>query len=111
MTTVSWFSLLAASGGFAGGSYFLKRYADLGTLGDLGCAFAILAVSNLLYAQVLAKGLGQGAAMSSMTHLILMSIIGMAAFGERLTYHQAGGLFLALCSIWLIAQGAQPTTR
>ena len=99
MTAVSWLSLLASSGGFAGGSYFLKRYADLGSLVDLGCAFAIFALSNLIYAQVLAKGLGQGAAMSSMTHLIIVSVIGMTAFGERMTYHQISGLMLALCSI------------
>ncbi|MDA5556179.1 hypothetical protein [Shimia sp. MMG029] len=45
MTAVSWLSLLASSGGFASGSYFLKRYADLGSLADLGCAFAIFALS------------------------------------------------------------------
>lgn len=110
MTTVSWLSLLASSGGFAGGSYFLKRYADLGTLFDLGWAFAIFALSNLIYAQVLAKGLGQGAAMSSMTHLIIVSLIGVTAFGERMTYHQIGGLMFALCSIWLFAQSSQSVT-
>lgn len=107
MNTVSWLSLLASSGGFAGGSYFLKRFADLGSLNDLGCAFAIFALSNLIYVNVLAKGLGQGAAMSSMSHLILMTIIGTTAFGERLTYHQVGGLMFALCSIWLIANSTQ----
>lgn len=107
MTTVSWLSLLASSGGFAGGSYFLKRYADFGTLGDLGYAFAIFALSNLIYANVLAKGLGQGAAMSSMTHLIIMSLVGLIAFGERMTFHQVGGLIFAMCSIWLFAQSAE----
>ncbi len=107
MTTVSWLSLLASSTGFAAGSYFLKRYADLGSMSDLGHAFAIFALSNLLYAQLLAKGLGQGAAMSSMTHLILMSALGVAVFGERFSYHQAGGLLFAICSIWLFAQNTQ----
>ena len=110
MTAVSWLSLLASSGGFAGGSFFLKRNADLGTLTDLGCALAILALSNLLYAQVLAKGLGQGAAMSSMAHLIIVSLIGVAAFGERMTYHQIGGLIFAVCSIWMFAQSTQSVT-
>ncbi|MGJ8530098.1 hypothetical protein [Maritalea sp.] len=109
MTNVSWLSLLASSGGFAGGSFFLKRYADLGTLSDLGYAFAIFALSNLIYAQVLARGLGQGAAMSSMTHLILMSVLGVAVFGERLNYYHVGGLMFALCSIFLFAQSTQPT--
>lgn len=107
MTTVSWLSLLASSGGFAGGSYFLKRYADLGSMADLGYAFAIFALSNLIYVNVLTKGLGQGAAMSSMAHLILMTIIGITAFEERLTYHQVSGLMFALCSIWLFAQSSQ----
>ncbi|ALG91167.1 MULTISPECIES: hypothetical protein [Actibacterium] len=109
MMAMSWLSLLASSGGFAGGSYFLKRYADLGMLTDLGYAFAIFALSNLIYAQVLSKGLGQGAAMSSMTHLILMSVLGVTVFGERLSYHQVAGLMFALCSIWLFAQSARMT--
>lgn len=108
MTAASWLSLLASSGGFASGGYFLKRFADLGLLADLGCAFAIFALSNLIYASVLAKGLGQGAALSSMTHLILMTVIGITAFGERLNYHQIGGLMFALCSIWLFALSAKP---
>ena len=108
MTGVSWLSLLASSLGFSAGSYFLKRYADLGTLGDLGFAFTIFALSNLAYAQILSKGLGQGVAMSSMSHLIVMSVLGVVAFGERLGHYQLGGLICALFSIWLFALSAKP---
>lgn len=107
MTAVSWLSLLSSSVGFSAGSYFLKRYADLGTLGDLGIAFAIFALSNLVYAQILSKGLGQGVAMSSMSHLIVMSVLGVFVFGERLGHYQLGGLICALCSIFLFTLSAK----
>ncbi|KZY52580.1 MAG: hypothetical protein RLP08_03445 [Marinovum algicola] len=100
MTGVSWLSLLASSVGFSAGSYYLKRYADLGTLGDLGFAFTIFALSNLAYAQILSKGLGQGVAMSSMSHLIFMSVLGFVAFGERPGPEQVLGMVCALLSIW-----------
>ncbi|WP_282091457.1 hypothetical protein [Epibacterium ulvae] len=105
MTAVSWLSLLASNLGFACGSYFLKRFADNGSLDDLGCSFAILALSNLIYIQVLAQGLGKGAALSSMTHLILMSVVGLVTFGERMSFHHMGGLMFAIFSIWLFANG------
>lgn len=107
MAIMFWLCLLASSVGFSAGSYFLKRYADLGTLSDLGVAFSIFAVSNLLYAQILSKGLGQGVAMSSMSHLIVMSVLGVLVFGERLGHYQLGGLICALCSIFLFALSAK----
>ena len=107
MNITSWLFLLVSSGGFASGSYYLKRYADMGALVDLTCAFVIFALSNLLYAQLLTKGLGQAAALSSMSHLVLMSVLGVTAFGERLNTYQIGGLMFALCSIWLFAKSAQ----
>lgn len=88
MTGVLAINLVVSSVGFATGGYFLKRFADFGALSDLACAFAIYALSNIIYAQVIAKGLGQGAALSSMSHLLLMSTLGVLVFGERLTYHR-----------------------
>jgi drug/metabolite transporter (DMT)-like permease len=107
MTGILALNLVVSSIGFATGGYFLKRFADFGTLPDLGYAFAAYALSNLIYAQVLAKGLGQGAALSSMTHLVLMSVLGVFVFGERLSYYQLGGLMFALCSIVLFTQSNQ----
>jgi uncharacterized membrane protein len=97
-------SLLASTTGFTAESFFLKRYADLGTLTDLGCAFAVFAFTNLFYARVFAKGLGQGAILSSMSQVVLVSALGALVFGERLNAHQLIALGLAICSIWLFAQ-------
>jgi uncharacterized membrane protein len=104
METTTLLSLVASSAGFTTGSLFLKRFADYGTLTDLGCAFAVFACTNLIYARVLARGLGQGAVLSSMSQVVLMSALGALVFGERLNAHQILGLGLAICSIWLFAQ-------
>ncbi len=102
MTAASWLCLFASSGGFGAGAIFLKRYADFGTLFDLAVAFAIFAISNLLYAQILTKGLGQGAVLSSMSHMVLMSAAGILLFGERLNPIQLTGLVLAVISVWMV---------
>lgn len=103
MTALNWLCLFASSGGFGAGAIFLKRYADLGTLFDLTVAFAIFAVSNLLYAHILAKGLGQGAVLSSTSHIVLMSAAGILLFGERMNSIQVTGLVFAIISVWLVA--------
>ena len=107
MTALLAFNLIVSSAGFALGGVYLKRYADAGGWSDLATAFAICAASNLVYAQILAKGLGQGAVLSGMTHLILMSAIGVLLFGERLGPHHVAGLVTALAAIWLFALGNQ----
>ena len=104
MTVNTWISLCSSSIGFVAGSLFLKRYADLGKLSDLSYAFAIFAASNLLYAQLLARGLGQGTALSSMAQIVLMSVVGLVVFGERMNSHQIGGLTLACLSIFVFAR-------
>ncbi|MGH1398393.1 MAG: hypothetical protein ACRBCT_04185 [Alphaproteobacteria bacterium] len=95
------FNLCASSVGFAVGSVYLKRYADHGAWLDLGGAFLVFGLSNLVYAQVLAKGLGQGAVLGSMAHLILMSVAGVLLFGERMGIYHVAGLVSALATIWL----------
>ena len=57
--------------------------------------------------QVLAKGLGQGAALSSMAHLILMSVAALVLFGERMGPLHVAGLVNALATIWLFALASQ----
>jgi drug/metabolite transporter (DMT)-like permease len=109
MTAHFVFNLIASSAGFALGGVFLKRYADAGAWHDLGVAFAIFACSNLLYAHVLAKGLGQGAVLSSMAHLLLMSAGGVLIFGERMGPMHVAGLVSALVTIWLFTLASQIT--
>lgn len=107
MTGLTVFNLVVSSAGFAVGSVFLKRYADAGAWLDLGAAFLIFGLTNLVYVQLMTKGLGQAAAMSSMAHLLLMSVAGVLMFGERLGQYQIVGLVLSLITIWLFAQNTQ----
>ncbi len=110
MFATIWISLVASSLGFTAGSVFLKRFADQGAMSDLTVSFIVFAISNLIYAQVLARGLGQGVVLSSMTQIVVMSGLGALLFGERLTPQQICGLILAVLSIWLIcsAGGTKP---
>ena len=98
-----WVYLTASSLGFSAGSVFLKRYADLGGALNLTVSFAIFAASNLIYAQVLARGLGQGAVLCSMVQILIMCGLGVVLFGERLGFHQLAGLVLAIGSVWLFS--------
>ncbi|MEM7318498.1 MAG: hypothetical protein AAF408_05685, partial [Pseudomonadota bacterium] len=65
-------------------------------------SFTILAVSNLIFVQVIRTGLGQGIVASSMSQIILMAALGMLVFGEKLTGAQLAGVVLATLSIALI---------
>lgn len=103
MNGLTVFNLAASSAGFALGGVYLKRYADDGGWGDLGIAFVVFAASNLLYAPLLAKGLGHGAVLSSMAHLLVMSALGVMLFGEKLGVYHLAGLVSALATIWLFA--------
>lgn len=94
------FNLALSSCGFAVGSVYLKRFADHGSWLDLSGALLIFGLSNLAYAQVLAKGLGQGAVLSSMAQLIIMSAAGVMLFGERFGLYHVAGLVSALTTIW-----------
>ncbi|MEP4987397.1 MAG: hypothetical protein ABJV68_06860 [Paracoccaceae bacterium] len=102
-------NVAVSSAGFALGGVYLKRYADMGGWYDLGAAFLVFGCSNLVYAQVLAKGLGSGAALSSMAHLVIMSAVGVLMFGERLGIYQISGLIMALMSIWLFSNAIHST--
>ena len=95
------FSIAASSIGFVAGGLFLKKYADTGALSQLGIAFTIFGVSNLIYAQVLAKGLGQGSVLTGMAHLIMMSAAGVLFFGEKMGPYHVAGLVSALATIWM----------
>ncbi|MEM7076923.1 MAG: hypothetical protein AAF484_17690 [Pseudomonadota bacterium] len=97
-----WFSLLGSSAGFTLGSLLLKRYADTGAWTTLSMSFAVFAASNLLFAHVLKGGLGSGVVASSMLQIILMAVLGVVIFGERLDPFQIAGVALAAVSIFLM---------
>ncbi len=91
--TLWWLNLAGSSSGFTLGSLCLKRFADTGAWTTLSVSFAIFAVSNLLFAQVLRAGLGQGVVASSMLQIILMAILGFLVFGEKLGRPLGVGVF------------------
>ncbi|WP_299730631.1 hypothetical protein [uncultured Tateyamaria sp.] len=101
-----WFALATCGTGFTAGSVLLKRFADTGLGHFLILAFLIFGLSNLAYARLLAHGLGQGAVLSSMSQVVVLSVIGAAVFGERFSASQAAGLGLAILSIWLFTRAA-----
>lgn len=95
--------LLASSLGFCIGGFFLKRYADTGGLAALAISFTVYLSANLVFARVIAGGLGAGMASASMIQLCVMVILGAVFFGEKLTITQAAGLVCALLAIGLFA--------
>ena len=54
--TMWWLNLAGSSSGFTLGSLCLKRFADTGAWTTLSVSFAIFAVSNLLFAQMMTLG-------------------------------------------------------
>ena len=102
--TSYWLILCAAGACFTAGSVLLKQFADTGVSCVLLLAILALGVGNLAYMRLLVHGLGQGAAMSSMSQIIALSILGAVLFGERLGVPQLAGLGLAIASIWLFSQ-------
>ncbi|MEM7289967.1 MAG: hypothetical protein AAF412_06310 [Pseudomonadota bacterium] len=98
-------NVLASSAGFFTGGLILKRYADHGWSWDLVLALTIFSASNIVYARVLAHGLAQGAALSSVLHLALMAIAGTLLFGEALGARQLAALALSGVVMWLFLSG------
>lgn len=107
MTGSVLFYLMSSSAGFSLGTVYLKRFADAGGFHDLGISFVIFAISNLLYAKLLAIGLGPGTVLSSMAQLVLMSVVGIAMFSEKLSPYSLTGLVFALMTIWMFALHTQ----
>ncbi|MEM8821051.1 MAG: hypothetical protein AAGE90_16235 [Pseudomonadota bacterium] len=103
MTTAFWITLFASTVGFVSGTVALTKYAASGSLLWLALSFTIFAIANLLYARILAHGLSQGAALSSISHLLLLVLVG-TVMGERLTGDRVAAVVLAAVAIWLFSK-------
>ncbi len=99
-----WFILSAAGASFTLGSVLLKQFADTRVGHVLFLAVIALGLGNLAYVRLLVHGLGQGAALSSMSQVIALSVLGAVLFGERLAPMQIAGMGMAVASIWLFSQ-------
>ena len=88
-----------ATTGFVAGGGFLKRYADFGQPHDLAISLAAYLIGNLLFIEILRRGLGMGMVLSSMGQLCLMVIIGSAVFGEKFGPMQCAGIAFALLAM------------
>ena len=84
---------------FALGGVYAKRFADLGQFHNLVFSFTAYFAGNLLFLEILKRGLGFGMVLSSMGQLILMVLIGVLLFGERFGPMQGVGLTLAILAI------------
>ena len=104
MTSSPAIMLALSTIGFCTGGVFLKRFADGDGATNLGIALTVFLFSNLAYARLLANGLGQGAIMSSMAHLVVMSAAGALVFGERFGAREGAALSFAVMAAWLAYQ-------
>ena len=95
--------LLICAVGFGTGGIFLKRYANSGMVLDLWVSMGAYLTANLLFIDVLRRGLGYGMVTSSMVQLILMTVAGVWLFDEKLSPMQMAGLACALLAIALFS--------
>ena len=94
-----------AIAGLAFGGVYLKRYADFGIPADLAISLTAYLAANLVFIEILKRGLGFSMVVSSMGKLCLMVVIGALAFGERVGPMEGTGVALALLAIAAFAQG------
>ena len=102
-----WIRFCLAVGSFCVGGSFLKRYADFGQPHDLGLSLGAYLIGNLLFIEILKRGLGFGMVLSSAGQLCLMVIIGALVFGERVGPMQGVGVTLAVLAIAAFSYGAE----
>lgn len=102
--------LAISSVGFAMGSYFLKRFAEGGVSLDLVLTVLAYVVGNAAYMRLLMQGAVQTGVITAMAHIILMSLMGVLAFDERLGGRQVAGIMLALVAVWLFSGSPARTT-
>lgn len=105
---LSW--LAAAMAAFIAANSVLRAYSVSGALLTLAGALSLFMVGNLIMVRVMREGgLALAVAISSVVQLVLLALIGMWWFGERLSPVQMAGVVLGVASVALIVwpQGGQ----
>lgn len=96
--------LAAAMAAFVGANTVLRSYAHSGVALMLASALGLFLVGNLIMVRVMREGgLALAVAISSVVQLVLLALIGVVLFGERLSPLQMAGVALGIVSVALIA--------
>lgn len=102
--------LAAAMAAFVAANSVLRSYAASGVMIALAGALGLFLVGNLIMVRVMREGgLALAVAISSVVQLVLLALIGVLWFGERLSPVQVAGVALGIVAVALIAwpQGAR----
>lgn len=96
--------LAAAMAAFVAANTVLRSYSVSGVVLTLAGALGLFLVGNLIMVRVMREGgLALAVAISSVVQLVLLALIGVLWFGERLTPMQMAGVVLGIVSVALIA--------
>ncbi len=96
--------LAAAMMAFVAANSVLRSYSASGAAMMLAGALALFLVGNLIMVRVMREGgLALAVAISSVVQLVLLALIGVLWFGERLSPVQVAGVALGIVSVALIA--------
>lgn len=94
----------AAMAAFVAANSVLRTYAHSGVAMTLAGALGLFLVGNLIMVRVMREGgLALAVAISSVVQLVLLALIGVLWFGEKLTPVQMAGVVLGIVSVALIA--------
>lgn len=102
--------LAASTAVFMAANAALKTYAVQGGFWVLAGALALFCIGNTLMVQVMrANGLGVAIALSVVFQMVAITLLAVAAFGERPGPMQWAGIALGVAAVVLIAwpQGGQ----
>lgn len=103
--------LTVAMVSFVGANAVLRSYAASSMAMTLVGALALFLFGNLFMVRAMREGgLALAVAISSVVQLVLLALIGVLWFGERLSPVQVVGVALGIVSVALIVwpQGARP---
>ncbi|MEY4697258.1 MAG: hypothetical protein RIT14_1686 [Pseudomonadota bacterium] len=89
---------------FVAANAVLRAYAGSGQWPMLAAALGCFLVGNLMMVRLMREsGLALAVSISSVVQLVLLTLIGVWWFGERLTAMQVSGVVLGIVAVALIA--------
>ncbi len=96
--------LAAAMAAFVAANSVLRSYSASGLWMALAGALGLFLIGNLIMVRVMREGgLALAVAISSVVQLVLLALIGVLWFGEKLSPVQMAGVVLGIVSVALIA--------
>ena len=96
--------LAGAMAAFVAANAVLRAYAGSGQWPTLALALGCFLVGNLMMVRLMREsGLALAVSISSVVQLVLLTVIGVWWFGEKLTTMQVFGVVLGIVAVALIA--------